>query len=132
MSTKNKPETIFVDYPGAPMRLGKHIYILAPLAFGAGMQVFKQAQEMDNKTQEEVFETMAKTIHQSLLRNYPDITYEQLTEELLDTWNFREAYELVVNATGILCAPTAEVPTPEKYQSLLDARWTAMDGIPAS
>lgn len=112
-------EPTFVAHIGAPVRFGNRIYILPPLNLIETQAVVEKSETMKDMSQEQVFAFMADVVHQSVVKNYPDVTLDQVKNEFLNSWNFRDVYELVLNKSGIIGEPTDEEMDLGKYRELL-------------
>ena len=109
----------FVAHLGAPVRFGNRIYILPPLNLNETQQVVEKSETMKDMSQDQLFAFMADVVHQSVQKNYPDVTLNQVKTEFLNSWNFRDVYELVLNKSGIVGEPTDEEMDLGKYRELV-------------
>jgi hypothetical protein len=97
--------------PGVPINLGGVNFVLAPL----GLRLAREAAERgakinaNNPTDADMFEFGAWMIHQSLLRNYPDITAEEVMA-LLDSANVVEASDAIAGTSGLKRVAPGEIP----------------------
>jgi hypothetical protein len=112
-----KKQTLtYVKHQGVPYNFGGTIYMLSPLTINVMEQVLGDAEGI--KTASENVAFTCRVVHASLLRNYENITMEQV-REMVDTWNVQELSEIILKGSGLICAPTDEVPTLEKYREMV-------------
>ena len=99
--------------PGEPVNLGGNDFVLAPF----GLRLLREYQERlkalnERKdppaTPEEWYEVNCAALLDSLRRNYPDITREQL-EPLLDSVNMEEAMAALFRQSGLKRVKPGEI-----------------------
>ena len=111
----------YVKHVGAPWRFGDEVLILPPLPLGLLEQFSAEAEEQkDNQDFKESLDYSARVVQASLVRNYPDITFEKVRYELLDNWNTNVLVNIVLNKSGLVAAPTDEVLSLEKFRELTE------------
>lgn len=90
-----------VKVPGVVYDFNGRKLVLAPLTMGALRQLLGRLKSFGRDMGEEQIDTALDAVHASLLRNYPDITREQVETELLDAGNMFELVPLVSNQSGL-------------------------------
>jgi hypothetical protein len=96
--------------PGVPINLGGNDFVLAPL----GLRLAREASEKGKAistgeaSEDDAFAFGAWMVHQSLLRNYPDITIEEVNE-LLDQGNIKEASDAIAGLSGLQRVKPGEI-----------------------
>jgi hypothetical protein len=92
---------MIVKVPGVAYDFNGRRLILAPLTMGPLRQLLGRLKNFGQSMGEEQIDTAVDAVHASLLRNYPDITREQVENELLDAGNMYEVVPLVSNQSGL-------------------------------
>ena len=111
----------YVQHIGAPYRFANEVLILAPLTLGQLEQFTAESEEYKGNTDFKAhLDYSARVVHASLVRNYPDITFDRVRNELLDAWNLGELVNIVMSKSGLVAAPTDEVLTVEKFRELTE------------
>lgn len=106
--SKYAPRAGFI--PGVPINLGGHDFVLAPLGLRLAREAAERGQAMQQSTttENDAFAFGVWMVHQSLLRNYPDITVEEV-EALLDQGNLKEASEAIAGLSGLQRVTPGEI-----------------------
>ena len=80
---------------------GGKVYVIAPLSIGVlvRMQAKLEALSSTSSLAADAIATILKATHASLLRNYPDISEEQVGD-LVDVGNMHEVINLVLDVGG--------------------------------
>ena len=98
---------------GASVNLGGEEFVLAPLTFaqlrdGSAKDIATIEDSIAKRAMfsDEYFNAMARVVHASLSRNYPDMTFERVLS-LLDLGNARDCYKAVLGLSGLLKEPGA-------------------------
>lgn len=97
------------DADGEWVRLaGRKEYLMPALNFKALRGLQDDLQALGNVGEpgapaltKEKMDTVVKIIHSSLVRNYPDVTTEQV-EELVDMANFRTVFGVLMGVSGLV------------------------------
>ncbi|MFL9610181.1 hypothetical protein ACKF11_08870 [Methylobacillus sp. Pita2] len=90
-----------VKIPGVRITLAGQDYILPPLTLNAVVQLrprletFKAAGDLDS------IETVIDAAHAALLRNYPDLTREQVGE-MVDMGNMADVMQACMDVSGLM------------------------------
>ena len=126
MAKSEAVQKTYVEHIGAPVRFGNQVYILAPLAIEPLKQAIKDSEEVKDKGYDEFVDYVARLLHSSLKRNYPDMTYE-LAVSFLDGWNVHKLPNMILYGSGLELEPTDEVLTLEKFRELVAASQSAVD-----
>lgn len=119
---------VFVNNEGFPQRLGSQIYIIPPLSLDdtrMTMEMEEQIRSEDMKPAA-LMDFFVGVIHKSIVQNYPDMTVDQL-RPLLNSWNYKKIYNQILDDSGLVCEPTCEVPSMEKYQEMLEKQRASGD-----
>ena len=101
---------------GIKVKLGGREYVIPPLNL-KGIRAMQARIEIINKSKpDEIFSAkytgaVADVIHTALVRNYPDVTREEM-EDILDLANVRDAYHATMNVSGLVKKP-GEATGPE-------------------
>ena len=112
----------YVAHQGAPYRFGNEIFILAPLALADYEQALAESRTISESSEPaDMIGYAVRVVFGSLRRNYPKITTESV-RDMLDTWSMNEAVAIIMTKTGMICEPTDEVPSLEKYRELVAAQ----------
>lgn len=98
------------NIPGVPINLGGIDFVLAPLGLKLAREAAERGKAMSEATATEAdaFAFGIWMVHQSLLRNYPDITIEEV-EALLDQDNMKEANEAIAGLSGLQRVKPGEI-----------------------
>lgn len=89
--------------PGVPINLGGVDFVLAPLTLAMAREIEQRGNELradENTTNEQHVEFGMWIVWQSLQRNYPDITLEDV-RPLLDSANIEEAQAAIAGNSGL-------------------------------
>lgn len=104
----NKWAPVLGKIPGTAVNLGGHVFIVPPLNLD---QVVALKDDLPKLGQGDDLPTMLASslpiLHQSLVRNYPDITVEDL-RALLDLGNMRAVCDAIVSTNGLKVTPPGE------------------------
>lgn len=101
--------------PGYPINLGGREFILAPLGLRAAREAGERGRALPQEGDPAALEQAAVALNvwmvqQSLVRNYPDITIEDV-EDLLDVSSTQEAIEAITGQSGLKRqVPAGEMP----------------------
>ena len=126
MAKTEAVQKTYVEHIGAPVRFGKEVFILAPLALEPLKQAVKDSEEVKNKGYDEFADYVARLVHSSLKRNYPDMTYDRVIS-FLDGWNINKLPNMILYGSGLELEPTDEALTLEKFRELVAASQSAAD-----
>lgn len=88
-----------VKVPGTEIIFGGSSYILAPLNVATVKQYQDQIKAVYSGSIPDIV-LVAKLVHASLRRNYPDMALEEV-EEFIDYGNFYNAWEALMNLSGL-------------------------------
>jgi hypothetical protein len=101
------------NIPGVRINLGGVNFVLAPLGLRLTREFEAKAKALEKAIEsgdvEAGFEFGAEIIHASLLRNYPDITMDEV-RELIDVANMIEAQQKIMGASGLERVSPGELP----------------------
>lgn len=89
--------------PGVPINLGGHEFVLAPLTLAMAREIETRGEALranTEATQDDHIAFGQWIVLQSLQRNYPDITAEELAP-LLDSANIEEAQAAIAGTSGL-------------------------------
>jgi hypothetical protein len=110
-----------VPFEGVEINLGGTPYIVPGLSLGQLKRFKETMKQIDaiaaansaSDIPDSVVDDICTVIHAALLRNYPDLTAEQLMG-FLDTNNMREILPAVMGVSGLkkVRAPSAQKETP--------------------
>jgi hypothetical protein len=88
---------------GVRVKLGGAEYIVPPLSLRSLKKLGKKIQELSNINSvptEEQTDALLEVIHAALVRNYPDITLDDLAD-LVDLGNMLEVFPAVLAVSGL-------------------------------
>jgi len=88
--------------PGVELELGGEKRVVAPLNAAAVKQHRKQLETLFSGAVPDL-ELVARLLHLSLLRNYPDMKLDQV-EDWVDFGNVVEIFETLMNVSGMVTA----------------------------
>ncbi len=91
---------MIVKYTGKNYTLAGKEYIIAPLPLGYLEKNLDKIQKIDEATEQEALTLIIDTVHCSIKRNYPEITRDELVNELLDINNVNDLFATVLGASG--------------------------------
>ena len=102
---------------GTVVTIGNTKYILPPLNINglerhARLLKAGMSGELTSEVAVEKFGELAEMIHSALRRNYPDVTLEQLKEDV-DVANFDELFQAIVKTSGLVTSIPEEAPAGE-------------------
>lgn len=97
---------------GTLVSMGGENFTIPALTLGAIRALQPEVEALsDPLTPQNVrFESMSTVIHTAMLRNYPDLTLERLTEELLDMSNIGQVTQAVMGVSGFVDKAPGEAP----------------------
>lgn len=75
-------------------------YVIAPLLLGALEDMQESISSVGDGLDPDTIRTMIDTAHSSLLRNYPDMTREDV-RQLLDVANMADVFEACMDMSGM-------------------------------
>lgn len=101
-----------VKVKGIPVELGGQIYIIPPIALGPLEQLQDRLAVFDGTINKENCATVIDATHAALLRNYPDLTREQVGE-MVGLENMQELMEAVMDVSGLKRKLLEETPQGE-------------------
>lgn len=96
-------------YEGISVTLGGTEYIVPPLSLRSVRKFALAIQQLGDDSAlagPEKLDRLLEVVHASLVRNYPDITIEELGE-MLDLGNMMAVFEAVMRASGFTREPAA-------------------------
>jgi hypothetical protein len=94
---------------GSSIRMGGRSWIVPPLNFKAVKRLRPKLLKLNlDSFNEESLEAVTEVVHAALVRNYPDVTLDQV-EEWVDLRNAPVVIEAVLNVSGLV--PKAEGAT---------------------
>lgn len=88
--------------------LGMEQYRIPALAFGAVSELqddVEALRDMNGRPKPEHMHIVAKIVHAAMVRNYPDITVEQVGD-MLDLGNYSDVLSAVLNISGFTKGPS--------------------------
>lgn len=93
---------------GKHVRMGGKEWTVPPLNFKA---LKKYGPILNTKTPQQLVEEgqVVELIHAAMLRNYPDLTVDEL-EDMLDMGNIMEVTMTVMGVSGLVAKPAGEIP----------------------
>jgi len=89
-----------VKIKGIPLSLGGKTYIVPPLNLGTLERLQERLANFTGGVDQESVSTVLDAAHSALLRNYPEITREQVAE-MIDVANMAEVMEAVMDVSGL-------------------------------
>lgn len=89
-----------VKIKGIPLPLGGKTYIVPPLNLGALERLQERLTSFTGGIDQESVSTVLDAAHSALLRNYPDLTRDQVAE-VVDVANMAEVMEAVMDVSGL-------------------------------
>lgn len=93
--------TSVVKVKGVPFDFGECVLVIPPLSLGAYEQLQQQLSELPVDQREASYTSTAiDTVHAALLRNYPDMTREEVGN-LMDFSNMQGAMECTMDVAGL-------------------------------
>lgn len=98
-------------FDGVKVTMGGREFILPPLTLKALRKMgpkIKLLGTMTDVPTEEQIAAMVEVVHAGLVRNYPDITVDEL-EDLIDLGNLREVFPAVMASSGLSRVTPGEV-----------------------
>ena len=87
--------------PGVEIELAGTVYVVPPISLGALQRFQKRLKTFGGGAGEDDYLLVSDCTLAALKRNYPDITMEHLTEQLLDISNMNDVMMAVMDAAGI-------------------------------
>lgn len=98
-------------YEGTSYTVGGVTYIIPALSFGALKKLRDKINRMiaGEATEDEAQDTTCAIVHAALVRNYPEMTLEFVSDEIVDFRNYRELTQLTLQAAGYVKAPEGKV-----------------------
>jgi hypothetical protein len=98
--------------PGTELNLGGVVFVMPPLNLNAVRKYETHIANLGKKgTVSENIEEALPILHAALVRNYPDLTVEQL-RELVDMGNYFEAVAALTSISGFKKVPSGEARPP--------------------
>lgn len=96
--------------PGVPINLGGVDFVLAPLGLRLAREASDKGKALSEPgaSEDDALAFGAWMVHQSLLRNYPDITLDEVSA-LLDQANVREASDAIAGLSGLQRVKPGEI-----------------------
>lgn len=91
-----------VKLPGVELNLGGTVYVVPPLNAAAVKQYREQVSTFLAGSVPDI-ELVCKVLHAALVRNYPNITLQQV-EEWVDYGNLVDVMDAVMNTSGLAVA----------------------------
>ncbi|MFZ6871161.1 hypothetical protein ACO0LF_03740 [Undibacterium sp. Di27W] len=89
-----------IKIPGKEVTMGGKTYVLAPLNAATSKQYRNEIKAVFVGSMPDI-EFVSKLAHASLLRNYSDISLEEV-EEMVDYGNLFEIWETLLNVSGLV------------------------------
>lgn len=89
-----------VKIKGIPLPLGGTTYIVPPLNLGTLERLQERLANFTGGVDQESVSTVLDAAHSALLRNYPDLTRDQVAE-VVDVANMAEVMEAVMDVSGL-------------------------------
>lgn len=90
-----------VKVPGVLYDFGGRKLVLAPLNLGALRQLLEKLKSIGAEASVEQIDTVVDAVHASLKRNYPDITRDEVENDLIDASNAEELLPIIMNRSGL-------------------------------
>lgn len=100
MAKKQQPSQLQVKHKGIPVELGGETYIVPPLNLGAVERMQERLQNFSGGIDMESISVVIDATHAALLRNYPEITREEIID-LIDVGNMMEVFQAVMDISGL-------------------------------
>lgn len=101
-----------VKYDGVNVTIDGRDYTVPPLCLRDIKRLLPKMATIEDATPIEAMDTLCEIVHMAMLRNYPELTREEL-EVMLDTSNINEISEKVMQASGLkkkAASPVTESP----------------------
>lgn len=90
-----------VKYAGITLNLGGVDYVMPPISLGALEQLQARVGDFTGDvTDSKQVSTVIDSAHASLIRNYPEITREEVAE-LIDIGNMADVFAAVMDVSGL-------------------------------
>lgn len=100
MSKTKSNKSALVRFPGIAIALAGDEYIVPPLNLGTLEQMQKRLQDFNGGIDAASVNTVLDATHAALLRNYPEITRDEIAE-LVDVGNMQEIMQAVMDVSGL-------------------------------
>lgn len=91
----------FVKVPGVLFDFNGRQLVLAPLNMGAMRQLLERSKTMSDATSLDSIDMVIDAVHASLKRNYPDITHDEVLNDLVDAANAEHLMPIIMNRSGL-------------------------------
>lgn len=95
-----------IKHAGITVNIGGTDYVVPPLTLGAIKRLMPKIEAMatslaaDGKMRPESMDSIVEVVHAALLRNYPDMTLQEL-EDMLDVKNIADIMQAVLGVSGL-------------------------------
>lgn len=94
--------------PGTAVNLGGHVFIVPPLNLDQVVALKDDLPKLGQGTDlGDMLANSVPVLHASLVRNYPDLTVEEL-RALLDVGNLRPVCDALIAVNGLKVSPSGE------------------------
>ena len=87
-------------HDGTIVTIGEDKYIVPPLSLKSIKKHQGDFETMDKKTPLEMLEVTSQILHESLSRNYPEITQDQV-DDMVDMNNMGQWMQAIAGASGL-------------------------------
>ena len=88
-------------YTGTEYQIGEQTLLIAPLPLGFLEQNLDKIRNLHTLDDKEAITFIADTLHFSISKNQPEITREQLVNDILDFKNVYEAFNILMQVSGL-------------------------------
>lgn len=95
------PTAAIEQYEGQPFKVGPRTYIIPALSFGAAKRMRADIRKIGagELPPEEAQDLVAKVVFAALVRNYPNLTLEQVEDEIVDYENWGRLFDVVMRTS---------------------------------
>lgn len=100
-----------VKVPGVVHDFFGRRLVLAPLNMGPLRQLLERTKTMGQEATVDQIDTVIDAVHASLRRNYPDITRDEVENELVDAANAELLMPIIMNRSGLKSVTDDGLPT---------------------
>jgi ATP-dependent Zn protease len=93
--------TITVRVPGVKQEINGKNIVFAPLSLASLSKVGERLKKFNGGVDDDSVKLVIEVAYLSLKRNYPDVTMEEIAEEIVDVSNMMEVMQCAMDVSGL-------------------------------